>query len=683
MHHQLKGAQRGAVISHLTIPRIAFAGQFQADVSTVNNDVRHYDNASFESRFQKLQDKSVLNGWWNPEGTGAFRLIGVTVNQALAGPSPVVQGSVPADAAVGLFVTAQAQESSAKMVDLDPQFQMGSALFGLQIVLTDGTTEFMRGKFRWAPFRDIYFGRLAGAAGSGSATAKFTSILTEVTWSDTAVTSSALLALKSESETNGDRLSINLMTYNYSGGSTLGGVTGSIGAYRTGDPETFVSARRMAVAHGGMGTAAGIGFFDAEVDGDALSLDLSNALPLTTGSALGPRNIGPLVVAIIRTPDSGGTSPDDDVTAGVVEGQTVTGEQLVLLDEVPYLAPGWLQATAGIVDCALDQEAQDWIVDHPIALVLPQKDGTFRVAIRETLGGLFVRADQFEFRMDPPTSGVASDTARVRVMQWGRPALGWSVGFALQPRSSGQGGSGVAHEVDPPTAPIPDINVPADRVTFAQTLQTDQSGWVANVISASDPQNPRGYLDGQIYTIAYGLTIPNASPLAPVDLIVLHVRDAYEAPAIPDWETDLAPFMKQYGNLYPIMSQWLFSLSDPAVVQQHATLLTFAFERDIDDPNHMPATRDLSDGKRRAILDWLVQFTGRAPAPSEGTPAVEPARTVPGALAADKQPAIPLQRVPDRVIRQMLEQVGTGSDGKTHAMRDYLKTQLSPTGDEK
>ena len=62
-------------MSFLHPVRLAFAGTFQADVSTVNNDVRHYGNATFEPSYQELQAKDDANGWWNPTGSGAFRLI--------------------------------------------------------------------------------------------------------------------------------------------------------------------------------------------------------------------------------------------------------------------------------------------------------------------------------------------------------------------------------------------------------------------------------------------------------------------------------------------------------------------------------------------------------------------------------------------------------------------------------
>ena len=62
-------------MSYLAIPRMHFSGYFQADVSTVNNDVRHFDSSKFQPHYQLPETKERKNGWWNPEGTGAFRLV--------------------------------------------------------------------------------------------------------------------------------------------------------------------------------------------------------------------------------------------------------------------------------------------------------------------------------------------------------------------------------------------------------------------------------------------------------------------------------------------------------------------------------------------------------------------------------------------------------------------------------
>ena len=72
-------------MSYLGLPRLSFAGLFEADVNTVNNDVRNYDASTFEPRFQTPQEVlpdgkgTIYNGWWNPDGSNAFRLIDCSV----------------------------------------------------------------------------------------------------------------------------------------------------------------------------------------------------------------------------------------------------------------------------------------------------------------------------------------------------------------------------------------------------------------------------------------------------------------------------------------------------------------------------------------------------------------------------------------------------------------------------
>ena len=210
-------------MSYISLPRIVFSGRFQADVSTVNNDVRHYSNQDFESRFQLPQQRGsqIGNGWWNPEGSGAFRLIDVQVNQAFLAPQ-----ADASDKAVGLSLNAQVSRSSAVLVDLDPQKQTVSTLFGLRLQLTDGQNAFFTGDFRPTAFRDM-------ASRGVFLSAKFTSVLTDVVWTDAAATSPVLAALRVGAEANGDSLAVNFMTYGFSGaGRFMGFLSGSIGLWR-------------------------------------------------------------------------------------------------------------------------------------------------------------------------------------------------------------------------------------------------------------------------------------------------------------------------------------------------------------------------------------------------------------------------------------------------------------------
>ncbi len=67
-------------MSYLQTPRLTFAGQFQADPSTVNNDPDHYNNATFKKNYQDYGLVNI-NGWRNPEGIGSWRFVGTRINR--------------------------------------------------------------------------------------------------------------------------------------------------------------------------------------------------------------------------------------------------------------------------------------------------------------------------------------------------------------------------------------------------------------------------------------------------------------------------------------------------------------------------------------------------------------------------------------------------------------------------
>jgi hypothetical protein len=61
----------------------------------------------------------------------------------------------------------------------------------------------------------------------------------------------------------------------------------------------------------------------------------------------------------------------------------------------------------------------------------------------------------------------------------------------------------------------------------------------------------------------------------------------------------------QFGNLYPVMSRRLIDLNKYEDVVQSRAVLALSLALPIEDPNHMPVTRDLSESKRRMLLAWL------------------------------------------------------------------------------
>ncbi|GAB1539867.1 hypothetical protein NUACC21_25350 [Scytonema sp. NUACC21] len=574
-------------MSYLNNLRLVFAGDFQADVSTVNNDVRHFDNATFEKRFQELQTPDAANGGWNPMGSGAYRLINCKVQ------SVAVNDEKVEDSAVGLFIDGSNNRVGGKIVDLDPQFQLASAIWGLTIRLTDGQRDFLVGKFEPASFRDILFSRRQGSRGSPAASAVFQSVLTDLHWGDDLRGSPCLEALRAASA-NG-KLSIRFTTFGYSTNRTqerftLGTVIGAIGPYYENEPRSFVLGRRMVPNLNGQGSLSnGINFFDCWVDEqkNSVLVDLGNALPLTF--ELGLQDVGDLQLAVLK-----------DVKTQ--ESETLSkGDGFVALGTlIPYRTPNWLYKTSGIWAAPLLAEQLDLIGEHPLALIQMLDGNTGKVLVRESIDGLLVRADNFVQRVEP------TETAEIELFasRYGKPLPNASVSIAFSPQDNDTG----AQQNDPndPKATIPPTDTPTAALTnLPLTPITDAAGKAKLLIETQDPGNPRGYIDGQIYTLQYSLQGQANSQKQPLDAIYVLLFDSYPIPDRPTWFEHIYPIFQQYGNLYPIMSKRLVDLGDYDSVRENRDILELAFSLDIHDPNSMPVTRDLSRAKRVTILRWL------------------------------------------------------------------------------
>ncbi len=582
-------------MSYLSNLRMVFAGDFQADISTVNNDVRHYDNKTFEARFQKFQQGPVLNGWWNPIGSGAFRLINCKVQSVYYkdGSSTSDENDDPA---IGLSIAGSDDRVGAKLVDLDPQWQLASQIWGLEIRLSDGKIpNLFAGYFEPAAFRDILFGRQEGAsAGDQTAAAAFQSVLTNLQWAEDLLNSRFLQELKAV--TDNGLMSVRLNTFGYkmdhtSDRFTIGTVVGTIGPYYPNEPRSFVLGRRM-VPINGKQTSDNINFFDCRVDEETCSVfaDLGNALPLTNGYGR-LKDLGDLQLAVL-------------VQDTIKENERVTknADFIPLGTTIPYRNQDWLRQTGGIWVASFSQKVLSQVTQQPLALIEMFDDSNGMVAIRESVDGWLIRADNFVHRVE---SG-RTFTTELFAARYGSPSAGAEAEITLEKPLSGQGG-GPPTDPRPPKATIPKINTPPEAVRYPSTLTTDNSGKAKLAIETQNPDNPRGYLDGQIYMFKYRLAKQVAAQQQQFDYIFLLLYDEYTVPEQPTWVDHIQPILQQYSNLYPIMSQKLFDLSDYRAVAKNRAILELAFSLPLSDPNHMPVTRDLSPPKRQTILQWLKQ----------------------------------------------------------------------------
>jgi len=640
-------------MSYLAGPRITFSGLFQADVSTINNEVRYYSNKDFQPDFQKRQPSGAdpEGGWWNPDGSGAFRLINCTVRGALWADGTWVTDKTQ-DSAVGLFVGNALGRTAGKMVDLDPQMQMVSAIWGMGVRLTNGTGPgYVSGDFWPASFRDLMYRQPKTAPNNQPLGAAYTSILQNLVWNPAPpVVSRVLDQMRDLVQRYGPEaaLSIRFSLYKYgrnysdetaAQGYTFGNVIGAIGVALPSEPKSFVLGRRFAPTKApppGPPPQA-LSYFDAMVDltSSSVSLDLGSAIPLDDNANV-KTDLGALSLAVLTVADTVSNGQPTFLPVGA----TLTASQFVKIGDIPYTEPGWLETTAGIVRLPLPAAALALIKDHPLALiktVTQELRQTYTIQSRETVMGYLVRADEFVQRLNPQSQypdpqPTDSTTVAIYAAQWGVPfdSTGLVVQQAGADPDEGTGGQ----DMD---IPVPIMGWPLDVVT--QTTATFSQGKAAMTVTASDPDGARlvyytppelkqgeqpqkqapltaPYMDGQIYTLAYTLqeTAGWTSPTGQqhmLDNIYFHVRDGYAVNLNPSW-ADVAPILTQYGNLYPVMSKRLVDLSNEASVTANAATIELAFSLDMDDPNFMPVTRDLSPAKQQTLLAYLRKVQGKA-----------------------------------------------------------------------
>ena len=258
-------------MSYLNPTRVHFAGQFRADVSTVNNDDQHFNSATFVPNDQDY-GQGASNGWWQPSGTGAWRLCGCVITAAAWDGKFATSGA--GDPVVGLPLKNSSDRVDAKLVDLDPDQQMVSMIFGLEVRIADPVSGavLMTGQFSPVPFMDIW-GR--GGDGDTGASVFYHSTLAGVVWGDLSK-SPALQAL--QKATLQGQLSMRFMLDSYNMGGAkrgYGRIVGTIGPALAGEPAHFVAGRHLASAGKPLGNVTCC----IDPAGTQILADFGNALP--------------------------------------------------------------------------------------------------------------------------------------------------------------------------------------------------------------------------------------------------------------------------------------------------------------------------------------------------------------------------------------------------------------------
>ena len=609
-------------MSYLSPLRLHFAGTFQASPSTVNNDPTHFNNATFKPEYRQRQTPGHPNGWWNPGGGADWTFTGCTVTSAWMPDGPPCAST---DAVLGAQVANAASGPPAKLVDLDSEQQLVSEIWGLQVRILDASgASLLQSSYQPAAFMDIW-DRCPSAQGDELAGAMYQSVLTNLQWGDLSA-SPFLQQLKATASDGLLSIKFNVDSYNATFGTPTflqGRIVGTIGPATVAEPSTFVPGHQlMATQSGGnfFAPAGGINFCVANVDTGAgkVYLDLGNALPITASGGAA-QDLGTLVIGS-QPPPGPSSNPPRPVNLGSVDASV-------------YTDPSWYATSAGVValpaDRTLTADELDALGRSPLTITRLDATGNGSAGIAEPDSGVFVRAEQFVYRLSP------GDTANVKLFatRYGRPYPNATVIPVIDP----SGLQGPTTPSSDPTQPPP-VGAPSTAITVPPTVETGADGTVMLSIGSSDPANPRSYIDGQVYGVRPVLeetvsTPGEKYPFNPWLFVSLLVWDTFQTATPPTWYGDLQPVFQQYWNLYPVMDQFL-NLSDPQSVWQNRQILLTVFGLDITNPAVMPVTRDLSPAKRAAIQQWLSASQpnmGTPPPSMAGTPAPAASAVVPAA----------------------------------------------------
>jgi len=528
-------------MSYLDRPRLHFFGDFTANPSTINNIATNYD-------MTKPRGGVV----WNPDGKHNFSLNACPIT------SIVMDGAGGTES--GTVATAQ----TGVLVDLDTEQQMVSMIFGMILKITVGKAS-VTGTFRPVNFFDIVFGRSSGTGGDEGASAAYQSVLTDLKWSG-ASQSQFLSALYAASPT---MLSIRFVVDGFHNDTHIGRVAGTIGPYLAGEPMTFANARFLRPT-GNTSQFKPFNFAPAKTDTKrgVITFDLGNAVPTDWPPAKPPAKKAPFPVAnpLVKLQPALIPASGPPIPFGNFDTSEAAYEKNAFVQEFP-----------------IPKNTANPLASTPTGIVSVESGGSV-VVMMENPTGAYVNADQYVFRLNPGETGTVPIWANI----FETPASGATISLAAY------------NDMLQPQASIP-VGTPDTAVSYPPSVTTDANGKASFTITASDPGNPRSFIDGQVYGIGFSWTQDtNPDPWA---FISVHVFQQVPVPRVPTWWQDVFPILNQYSRLYPAM-QKIIALNDYKAVVNHLNAIVQRLNLPETDPHYMPITRELSRDKKAITLAW-------------------------------------------------------------------------------
>ena len=617
--------------SYLDHPRIHFTGRYYTDVNTVNNVPYNYKLSVPEDKITPL---------WNPLGGNDWSLQDCKVTSVV-----YLNGSrnsnANTDPLIGASVETNPYSASGKLSCFDVDAWNKSALFGVTLgvlqnvnlrefgflgsllpnsVLHQNCWHQIPCKSGWTRpiIKDVH--------GARSAT-----IIRNIHWASE-LDSEILRQLKQASVKHGGQLSVSFSLYDFTeepnaGNFSYGRISGTIGYACPSEPRFFGGERLLSFEFVDQPRLswpaddpctrkkewqpywAYRAPFKVNSFTKILTVDFSNAF--TRDQYGGIRDIGELYLGTLLSLNfDGGNYPCVETLGyidyfndncrelnGCIMDYPLTERQLRLVDNNPL-----------VVARPLSKGLTPTITTYPRCGSQSQYSAFLRTRANELPYVAIMLEKRYYVRPHNyytfvlEKGDVEFAVVDLLVTLLGRPAFGRTI------------------EMRPSPYPV----LPVDGVSYNHEARVNRFGYTRFVFRARSIKMPRQNLDidGQVYLYTYHVKGEpqfcahdtkyavgiSDGEVTCVEMITIKLYSdvSYDGPS--NWVDHVYPIFLQYARLYPVMKN-IVNLSDyGGVIQPYVRhLLNFSLQLDWNHPNHMPASRDLSNAKRKMILEWLTK----------------------------------------------------------------------------
>ncbi|NNB92657.1 hypothetical protein HJC10_02795 [Corallococcus exiguus] len=391
-----------------------------------------------------------------------------------------------------------------------------------------------------------------------------------------------------------------------------GKLVGSVGPCLDGEPVFAVPARNLAQIQN-PNPALSAWWAPAQLNlgsTPSLTLDLGNSLPVRLpGRPLWSEQLGTLSLAYYT-------------------GSGASKTYTTIVPSIDYSNPDFIDKQSGmLVVTNFGGVDPNTLANLPLALRSTTNSGT-QTLLEENSEGLSLRADQFIYRMNPgmqTTPGFQlgeTNTVNLYVRKFGRVEGTEQVKVALNtlsPSAAAQytlstlgtsGTNGISEA---------NISTPTGKLQLSSNVVSVTGGKATVTLTGTDPGNPRGYVDGQVYFTQYTFSPTVADYNAdPNDLVSVQIYQQTPITGTPTWVNGIGDILRQYGMLYPIMGRFQLWTYDGVINNREKIARVLGL--DISQPLHMPVSRDLSAIKLQLILNWFNGGMPYGPMGPEGGP---------------------------------------------------------------